>query len=488
MDIVPPEFIANTATALAGHAIEALGKKVQKRLFGTDKEQAIYRCVQAGIVALVATSTKAAPQETDLLVDIFGAFLNDPSVGHEIGQLLRGHSLKKKKLAELFSASGYDASTLPNLDFRQGMQAFEVAFIETASDEATLQGVIQTSQLLAQTKVQRDMSETLRGLLELLRSANLATVTISAGRVTARDSDTGRQMQYELEVYVDRRVSAQALEYEARDHMERSDWDIAEELLQKALNLFPDLPGARSYFALTLSEDVLARFRRGHTARDMAADLQWMVEDQQRGIKPMSSITPTVEAVVWLLEALRYGDDQDGKVMAHLALMYGVTMRTYKMLKCVRDALAANPLLREYFLVPSQLIALAHGCGNDRESLHELGTTLGITLPASNEQVQQSIEAMDLEDPQTNAHGIVWSVMGQPTIWVQGPSPSFPAPLRIFAHAESDQLQAQACYTVSVVNAPIESRCIPAGPGETVSPKELVRELAKRFLFVCPLN
>ena len=63
-------------------------------------------------------------------------------------------------------------------------------------------------------------------------------------------------------------------------------------------------------------------------------------------------MTPTIEAVVWLLEALRYGDEQGGKVMAHLALMYGVTRRTYKMLRCVRDALAATHRSASIFLLP----------------------------------------------------------------------------------------------------------------------------------------
>jgi tetratricopeptide (TPR) repeat protein len=440
----------------------------------------------------VTTSTNASPQETDLLVDIFEAFLSNTDVGREIGQLLRGHTLEMNKLAQLFVASGYDAATLPNLEFQQGMQAFEVAFVEAASDEPTLQGVIQTNQLLAQTRIQRDLSETVRSLLEFLRTANPATVEIRAGKVTATAIDTGRQVQYQWERYVDRRITAQTLEREARDRMEQADWDGAEELLQKALDLHSNLPGARSHFALTLSEDVLARFRREHTVRNMAVDLQRTLEDERRGIRPPSPISPTIEAAVWLLEALRHDDNPDGRVLANLALVYGVTRRTYKMLKCVREALAATPSLREYLLVPHQLIALAHGCGNDRESLRALGVALSVTLPASNEQVQQSIEAIDLEDPQTRAYGIVWSVMGQPTIWVQGPSPSFPAPLRIFAYEqsaeESAQLRTQACYNISVVNEPIQSRCIPEGPGETLSPRELVRELAKRFLFVCPLS
>ena len=99
---------------------------------------------------------------------------------------------------------------------------------------------------------------------------------------------------------------------------------------------------------------------------------------------------------------------------------------------------------------------------------------MDIQLPASNEQMQQSIKAMDLEDPQTNAHGIVWSIMGSRRFRSKALHHHFQ--LRSLPHLCSCGVRSVAsagCYTISVVNAPIESRCIPSGSGETLSPREL---------------
>src|SRR6185437_634380 len=157
-------------TALMTHVLEALAGHVRRSLASTEKEQALQRCLNNGIVALLSTASGATPDEQNLVVDIFHDFFDNPRVGVEIGDLLRGHPMNVEDLEELFTTAGYDASTLPGVDFTDGVRAFEAAFIVTAQQEPALQGTIQTAQLMTQTHLQRDLVLAMKDLVAFLRS------------------------------------------------------------------------------------------------------------------------------------------------------------------------------------------------------------------------------------------------------------------------------------------------------------------------------
>jgi hypothetical protein len=148
LDLFTADFVKTLATPLMAHTIESATGRVRKTFTGGEKEQALQRCLHTGVVALLTTASRATPEEMDLLDDIFRSFFNDPRVGSEIGRLLRGSTLDMVALSDLFADAGYDATTLPALNFEQGMQAFETAFLLSAQQEPILQGIIRTAHVV----------------------------------------------------------------------------------------------------------------------------------------------------------------------------------------------------------------------------------------------------------------------------------------------------------------------------------------------------
>ena len=199
MDQFTADYLANLTADLTARVLEAAGRQVREKIAGTEKEQALESCLQAGIVALLATtSAQVNKDELDLLSDIFQEFFNDPDVGKELEQLRRGNLLQRDALTYLFEQAGFQAETLPGLDFSQGLTAFEAAFIAAATDKPALQGIIQTNQLLAQTRLQGDMLATMRELVAFLRRAQPNTVGIRVNQITAQSVTSGGDIVYVL--------------------------------------------------------------------------------------------------------------------------------------------------------------------------------------------------------------------------------------------------------------------------------------------------
>jgi len=198
VDAFTAEYLANLTADLTIHALAAAGRRLRETLGGSEEEQALRRCLQAGIVALLAAATAKASEELDLLADIFGSFFRDPDVGRELAAILRGNPPDVKELAYLFEQAGYDFETLPGLDFDAGLAAFEVAFLTSAAEEPTFQGIIQTHQLLAQTRLQHELVATMRELVAFLHAAQPGSVGIRAGQITAQNVVSGVQVVYTL--------------------------------------------------------------------------------------------------------------------------------------------------------------------------------------------------------------------------------------------------------------------------------------------------
>ena len=198
MDPFASSYLAELTAALSAQILAAAGRRMREALSGSEEEQAVGRCVQAGVVALLATAGGEEPEAQDLLAEIFCGFFRDPDVGRELATILRGTSPDGEELAFLFAEAGYDATTLPGLDFQQGMAAFEAAFLAVAAEEPALRGLIQTEQLLAQTRLQRDMLDTLRELAAFLRQARPGSVGIGAEQITAENVVSGVQIVYQM--------------------------------------------------------------------------------------------------------------------------------------------------------------------------------------------------------------------------------------------------------------------------------------------------
>ncbi len=198
MDPFTSDYLANLTADLSARILESTGRRLREALLGTEKQQALERCLQAGVVALLATAATAVPEKMGLLAGVFNYFLRNSDVGKELGALLRGNPLDMAELAYLFEQAGYDAGNFPGLDFQKGMAAFEVAFLTAATDEPALQGTLQTGQLLAQTRLQRELVAAMRELVDFLRQARPNSLGIQASQITAQNVVDGAQIVYQL--------------------------------------------------------------------------------------------------------------------------------------------------------------------------------------------------------------------------------------------------------------------------------------------------
>jgi len=198
MDTFTSDYLANLTADLTAKVLEAIGRRLREAISGTEREQALHNCIQAGLVALLAKATARAPEHTDLLQDIFTSFFEDPLAALEISKLLRGRALDREALAELFEQAGYDAGTLPGLDLAAGLGAFEVAFVEAAVAEPALQGLLQTGNLVEQTRLQSTLAADAQKLVSLLHEARPGSVGVRAGQIFAENVVSGVQIVCQL--------------------------------------------------------------------------------------------------------------------------------------------------------------------------------------------------------------------------------------------------------------------------------------------------
>lgn len=188
-------YLSGLAAALTTSTLEAAGRRIRDEILGTEKEQAVRRCMQAGLTALVLAATDAAPEEEALLHDIFDRFVDDPDIGRELSPLLRGNPVDVDGLAYLFAAAGYDADTLPVLDFAEAMRAFEAAFLVHAETEPDLRETIKTAQLREQTQLQTQLLETVQEMSRRITGGG--TPSIEAERIEAGTVVSGTQIIYQ---------------------------------------------------------------------------------------------------------------------------------------------------------------------------------------------------------------------------------------------------------------------------------------------------
>ncbi len=200
MNTFTADFLANLTADLSVKVLEAAGRRLRETLGGTEEQQALHRCVEAGIVTLIAEAAASEPEQITLLRDIFGDFFAEPSVAYELSKLLRGRSPDRDDLADLFEQAGYDADTLPGLDFAAGIAAFETAFVQAAIAEPALRELVRTGHLVAQTQVQGELLITVRELLAFLQQARVAqadSIGIRAGRISAENVVNGVQIVHQ---------------------------------------------------------------------------------------------------------------------------------------------------------------------------------------------------------------------------------------------------------------------------------------------------
>ena len=195
-------LIPTLTKALGSALLKAAGRQLRRRLQEPERRQALERCCQAGIVAMVAAAGRAATdEERHLLDDVFRRFFTAEDiredVATEIAMLLRGHALDRGAIDQLFADAGFDAETLPSVDFERALNAFQGAFLTAAVEETPLRGELQLGVLVNQLTVLREMHADLRKLVAFLAEARPDTIEVGPRQVEARTSD-GTAVQLEL--------------------------------------------------------------------------------------------------------------------------------------------------------------------------------------------------------------------------------------------------------------------------------------------------
>ncbi|MCG3156075.1 MAG: Hercynine oxygenase [bacterium] len=195
-------FLSSLAANVATQLIDAAIKRLGSAFLPSAKQAALKRCLHSGIVAIAAAASKAEKDNAGHLAEIFEKFFQEPDVGKQLVRLLRSQPLDRTELAFLFQNSGYDADTLPHLNFDQCLNAFEAAFLTAALDEPELREVIQAAEMLKQTHLQQELLAAVRGLIAFLKQAHLESLHIQAGLLTALAAGDGKQVVYQLPTLV----------------------------------------------------------------------------------------------------------------------------------------------------------------------------------------------------------------------------------------------------------------------------------------------
>ncbi|MCA9996368.1 MAG: SUMF1/EgtB/PvdO family nonheme iron enzyme [Anaerolineales bacterium] len=185
MDQFTADYLTNLAAELSANIIPYLTSSLKSAFVGSEPQQAFNRALEVGLIALLAAASGAEPDEVDLLDGIFRTFFKEPMVARELANLLRGYSLDMDEMRHLFDEAGFEAATLPRLDFATGMQAFQGAFLLAAVEEPELNHIMQPHRILRQMDFQENMLEATRTLVAALAEVPRQLRAVQAGQLLA---------------------------------------------------------------------------------------------------------------------------------------------------------------------------------------------------------------------------------------------------------------------------------------------------------------
>jgi formylglycine-generating enzyme required for sulfatase activity len=192
MDAFTAAVLTSIATDLAKQVVNGLGRATRDRILGTPAEQALERCIETGVVALTTYSTGVASNQEDELRVVLERFFHKPVVGEQIASLLRGRSLDRERLADLF-AEADTAGRFPGLRFDDALDAFAAGFLAAADGEKELQGIIQVSLLRQQLQVEEQQLLAMRETAEAVRNRRYSMVR--AGTLVLGDQVLGPKIE-----------------------------------------------------------------------------------------------------------------------------------------------------------------------------------------------------------------------------------------------------------------------------------------------------
>lgn len=180
-------FSAAFLKTLGGEFAKGTISRLKQQVTSTPVVQALEHCLQVGLIALVAQSTAAEPEQEVELASLFDEFFHDPDVWTEIARLIQDKSLDHGRLMESFVEAGYDPETLPQLDFTCALDAFAAAYVAAAEWQSDLHGVIQTARARQQLDAQQELLAQMKTLVEAV--SERTAIGVRAGQVLAAGSE-----------------------------------------------------------------------------------------------------------------------------------------------------------------------------------------------------------------------------------------------------------------------------------------------------------
>ena len=196
MDGFSADYLAGLTSSLTDRVLEAGGRRVREAYAGAEAAGALRRCFEAGIIALFTKASIDVPEETPRLAGLFTTFFSDLFAAGELSKLLRGRVPDQEELSYRFEQIGFDAKTLPDLDFRTEMAAFRAAFVEAARTEPLLQTLMRPGDLLEQAPLRQESWSEAHTLVKKLRAQKHKRVGVYAGRVLDDNSSDGIRVIY----------------------------------------------------------------------------------------------------------------------------------------------------------------------------------------------------------------------------------------------------------------------------------------------------
>ncbi len=246
-------------------------------------------------------------------------------------------------------------------------------------------------------------------------------------------------------------------------------WTEADIYARQAITLYPDLPDVRKHMGLDLGMGAAEYFL---AVQQISNPLSGRDSYWKHVAKPELLLE---KAIGWLEDALHRGEDTNGSVAAHLALLYGARGDFDVMLETIQHAIKADEDIRDSLHHPRHLPLLAAPCRGNTEQIKRVGRVLKKDLPVPKREVQDSMTSFaKREDSDTT---LEWWVVGQHS------SVLAPTALTIIRTDHDGSVHLYAQYHMHGDRHYIP----PKENGQTdLPPEELCQRLCERFLFLCP--
>src|SRR5262245_46293344 len=159
LDPLTTAYLAGAAANVTSNILQVLGKKWRQELAATPRQQALERCYQAALAALVPDGDL----HQALYQPLLEAFSSDPLVIAELAKLVRGRTPDLETLVDSF-AEVTAGQTLPPLDVTARLAASVEAFVQVAEQESALVTIMQTAHLREATQSLRSLAHDVQAI------------------------------------------------------------------------------------------------------------------------------------------------------------------------------------------------------------------------------------------------------------------------------------------------------------------------------------